>query len=106
MKDRVVKRLVSNMKCGVCGQCYGLDNVNILSHRDDLWFVRVFCDHCETEGLVAAVARESRPAKSASASAAEGAHVLSGPIGMDDVLDMHNLLKDFTGDISDLLSES
>ena len=57
MDEKFVRKLLSNMKCGICGCQYDSGNIKILGHREDLWFLSVFCPSCKSQGLVAAVVK-------------------------------------------------
>jgi len=108
MDHRFVKRLMSSMKCNVCGQRYDMANVNVLGRQDDLWFVKVSCPSCHSDALVAAVIREGETAEVVNeftqTDYARFRH--ASVIDMNDVLDTHNFLKDFDGDFSKLFSEN
>ncbi|HJX70237.1 MAG TPA: hypothetical protein VJ441_03995 [Dehalococcoidia bacterium] len=93
------------MKCGVCGQSYESTDINVLGHREDLWFLSVYCPACKSQGLVAAVIKEGKlPEVITELSEAERAKFsATPPIGSEDVLDMHILLDKFSGDFSSLL---
>ncbi len=99
--------LAANMKCVTCGQRYRPEDIRVLGHRDEFWIMAVSCRNCETQGIVFAMVREGE---------APAAEVLSEltreewkkfgsmpHIGMDDVLDIHGLLRDFQGDMYELL---
>ena len=60
MEDKLIKRLMTSLKCDSCGQHYEVYNIDILGHREDMWFLKVFCPSCHTRCLVAAVVKESR----------------------------------------------
>ena len=107
MDERFVRRVIATMKCGVCGQRYEASDVNILGHRDDLWFLGVFCTHCRSRGLVAAMIKEGKNAEVISdLSEEEYARFLEGEeVRADDILDIHEFLKGFNGDFSKLFSE-
>ena len=60
MDEKFLKKLLATMKCGMCGNQYQSGNVNILGHKEDLWFLSVFCPSCKTQGLVAAVVKEGK----------------------------------------------
>jgi len=95
---------MATVKCSVCGYPYDAEHVNVLGHEQDLWFMSVFCPHCRSKGLVAAVVREEK-AKTAQHSPPEKAFCVDGPaVGVDDVLDIHNFLKGFDGDFRGLFS--
>ena len=106
MEERLIKKLMTSMKCESCGQNYEVYNIDILGHREDLWFLRVFCPICHTQCLVAAVVREGRVPELISDLAKEELDESRDTvIGMDDVLDMHSFLKDFDGNFSRLFGQ-
>lgn len=107
MQERFIKRLLSTIKCSVCGQRYQVANVNILGHYGELWFTSVFCPACGTQALVAAVIKEGKLAEVVTdLTEEEYAKFLdSAPVEMDDVLDIHNFLKGFGGDFSNLFTK-
>ncbi len=108
MDKNSIKRLISSIKCGVCGELYEIDSIHVLAHEGDLWFLKTFCSACHTRCLVAAVIREGRPAEVIT-DLTEAELDKFGGVGRltaDEVLDMHNFLKDFDGDFSRLFSRS
>lgn len=105
MDERFIRKLLSNMKCGVCGQHYEPANIKVLEHREDLWFLSVYCPGCKSQGLVAAVIREGKAPEIVTELTEVEKSKLSTPIDSDDVIDMHTFLKDFGGDFSSLFSK-
>ena len=107
MEEGLIKRLMASIKCSVCGQRYEVDNINILGQQEDLWFLSASCPACHTRCLVAAVIREGRvPEVTTDLTEAElGRFMNVGKTTADEVLDMHNFLKDFDGDFSRLFSQ-
>jgi len=105
--EGVIKSLMASMECSACGQCYGEDNVDFLGHEGGLWLLRVVCSACHTQYLVAALVREGRvPEFITDLTEAEldkfrNMDVLTA----DETLDMHNFLKDFTGDVCQLFGQ-
>ena len=107
MEEGLIKRLMASIKCGVCGQRYEVDNINVLGHQEDLWFLSASCPACHTRCLVAAVIREGRVPE-VTTDLTEGEldrFVNVGKATADEMLDMHNFLKDFDGDFSRLFSQ-
>jgi hypothetical protein len=106
MDDKFIKKLLSNMKCGVCGHNYEFANVNVIGHREDLWFVTVFCPSCRSKGLVAAIVTEDKQLEVITElTEAELTKFSASPsVGSDDVLDMHTFLEKFDGDFLSLFS--
>ena len=107
MEEGLIKRLMASIKCGVCGQHYQADNVDILGHEEDLWFLAAVCSACHTQCLVAAVITEDRvPEVISDLTAVELDRLRNrGLVTADEVLDMHNFLKGFDGDFSRLFSQ-
>jgi len=102
MDERFIRKLLSNMKCGVCGHHYEPANIKVLEHREDLWFLSVYCPGCKSQGLVAAVIREGKAPEIVTELTEVEKSKLATPIESDDVIDMHTFLKDFSGDFSSL----
>ncbi|MCX5998886.1 MAG: hypothetical protein NTU41_04660 [Chloroflexi bacterium] len=104
MEDKFLKRVLSKMKCGVCGRRYEPANVSVLGHREDLWFISVFCSSCHSQGLVAAMVKEGKlPEVITELTEAEEGR-FSEAVGSDDLIDVHEFLKEFDGDFSSLFS--
>lgn len=107
MVEDLIKRLIASIKCGVCGQHYGVANINILGHRRDLWYLRALCSACHTQSLVAVVIKEDRmPEAITDLTETELDKFRDlGVLNANDVLDIHNFLKDFSGDFSRLFNQ-
>jgi len=100
----LIKRLLASIKCGACGQRYDVDNIDVLGHQEELWFLRVFCSTCHTQYLVVAVIKEDTVTEVITDLTEAELEKFSGSgrVIANDVLDMHNFLKDFGGDFSQL----
>lgn len=107
IEESVIKKLMALTKCGVCGQCYEVDNIHVLGHEKDLWFLKAYCSACHSQSLVAAVIKEGRmpdfitDLTEAELDKFKNADVVTA----DDVLDAHILLRDVDGDFSQLFSQ-
>jgi len=105
MEEGLIKKLMTSMKCDACGQRYEMSDIDIIGHRDDLWFLRVFCPACHTRCLVAAVVKESRVSGGVTGPGEEAPDRFGkDAIDVDDVLGMHDFLKGFDGDFSRILA--
>ncbi len=106
MEEGQIKKILASMKCGICGQKYEGSNIKILGHRDELWFLSVFCQSCCSQGLVAAVVKEGRDTELITDLKPEELPLFKDRDGIqaDDVLDVHQFLKTFDGDIASLFS--
>lgn len=106
MEDRLIKKLMTSMKCEECGQNYESFNIDILGHRKDMWFLRALCSSCHTQCLVAAVVREDKVVEEVDDfTMGEMNKNQCGAIEIKDVLDMRNFLVDFDGDFSSFFEQ-
>ena len=107
MEESLIKRLVASIKCTTCNQRYEAGNVSIVGHYGDLWFVGVICPTCRTQYLVAAVIKEDTASEIITdfTEAERDRFNNFGTVTADEMLDMHNFLKDFAGDSSRLFSQ-
>ena len=107
MDEGIIKNLMTSMECSSCGQSYQVDNIEVMGHHEDLWFLGISCSVCQTQYLVVAIITEERvPEIITDLTKAEldkfgGA----GKLTADDVLDIHGFLKGFDGDFSRLFSK-
>lgn len=108
MDDGIVRELMTSVNCAVCGQRYQKGNVDVLYHQQELWFISVFCQSCQTKGLVAALIKESGEAQLVTdLTEEEMARFIESPaVTADDILDLHAFLKDFDGDFASLFGKS
>jgi len=106
VEEGLIKRLMASIKCGVCRHRYEVDNINVLSHDQDLWFLSAICPSCHTRCLIAAIVREGKaPEIITDLTEAELSRFRNAAkLTADDVLDMHDFLKNFDGDFSRLFS--
>ena len=106
MEENFIKRLMASVKCSVCEQHYEPDNISVLGHQDKLWFLRTSCSACHTQYLVAAIIKEDKmPELVSDLTEAELDRFQNvGVPTADEMLDMHNFLKNFNGDFSQLFN--
>jgi len=101
-----IKKLLAAMKCGACGRHYEADSIDVLSQQEGLWFLKILCPACRTQYLVVAVAREDTVQEAITDLTEAELEKFSsiGRVVADDVLDMHNFLRDFDGAPSQLFN--
>ena len=87
--------LPDGLPCSVCDEAVPASRIRLLARRDDLAFLEIDCGACGNATLGFVVAGE----------ADEPAPQFGGrPVSADDVLDMHQLLATWHGDLAGLLS--
>ena len=107
MEEKLIKRLMTLVKCGSCRQNYEVHDIGVIGHSEDIWFLRVLCSSCQSHCLVAAIINEDKmPEVVTDLTETELEEFAAGDmVGGDDVLNMHNFLEDFDGDFSRLFGQ-
>lgn len=97
--------------CAACGQPYGEGHIRLLARREELWFVDLSCPHCGSQAVAIVTVQFEAEAADASASDAHQATMASPSaspsppaVSVDDVIDAHVLLRDFEGDVHQLIA--
>jgi hypothetical protein len=105
--DGFIKGLMTSVKCGVCGQPFELGSVDVLGHHEDLWLLGTVCSACNTRCVMAAVVKKNRvPEIITDLKEAELDKFGNvGAITADEMLDMSNFLRDFSGDFARLFNQ-
>jgi hypothetical protein len=108
--ESLVRHLMNTVRCSSCGANYQADDVTVLGHQGELWFLTVVCPRCRTQGLIAALLRgtpESLATPPAELTAADDPRARAGePVTEADVADMRDFLRHFHGDLHTLLRAS
>ncbi len=104
MEEGTIKKLMTSLKCDTCGQHFKPTDVEILGHREELWFFRVSCSICTTACLITASVKEKALADAVNDLTAFELKGFSSAnnVDTDDVIDMRNFLRGFDGDFNAL----
>lgn len=105
MNEKIIKNLLSNVKCGYCGQHCKPANIDVVGQQENLWLLSVYCPSCRSQGLVVVAIKESKVPEVATELTETEKSKFSTSVSSDNVIDMHIFLKDFSGDFSHLFSE-
>lgn len=99
---KILRERARDYDCGTCGTNHSQSELSVLGKREGAYVVRVVCSKCATNitllvyvgekpqaqrGLTAGPKRQRRP-----------------PVSLDDVIDAHDLLESFSGDVSELFA--
>lgn len=87
--------LPDGLRCTVCDERVPVTRVRLLAWRDDLAFLEIDCGACLSTTLAFVMGGWSE---------AQATEPDADPISTDDVLDMHELLATWRGDLTGLLS--
>jgi hypothetical protein len=104
MEERVVKKLMTSVKCTSCGQNYHSADVEITGHHFDLYFLQVCCSSCHSRFMLTVVVTVGKnPEIITDLNPSELADSRHSDIPTaNDVLDMHAYLRQFNGDFNGL----
>ena len=107
VEEDVIRNLMASIECSICGQYYETDNVSVLGHEEELWFLRVSCAACNNQYLVAAMIKEDSPPETHidPTEPEPDRYRNEGVPTADEMLDMHNFLKNFDGDFAQLFRQ-
>ena len=61
MDKKFIDKVMTQVKCGVCGQEYEASGIRVVGHQDGLWFVHVICTSCRSQGLIAIAIKQENP---------------------------------------------
>jgi hypothetical protein len=87
-----LRALLDGVTCTVCEDRVPADRIRLLAWREDLAFLEIDCAACQSTTLGFAMAHASPDEPVANPEAA--------PISSDDVLDMHEFLARWDGDLA------
>jgi hypothetical protein len=103
MEERIIKKLMTSVKCTNCGQNYEIQNVKILGNHHGLWFFSVYCSSCKSQFLIAATVSRDKVAVVSDLTENELSRFKNaGTLTADDVLDMYSFMENFNGDFAKL----
>ena len=101
---------LTSFGCAACGAAYEPGRIRLLAERDGLFFVDLACTACASRAVaIGTVEVDDQDEPHADAGdlvrlAPMGSRDQADPIGVDDVLEMHRLLKGFEGGTVELLA--
>lgn len=108
-REREITRLVLSAvdECAVCGREYQTENIAIIGNRGDLWVLMLRCPACRKQGFIAALINGEGPPRALlpPADMNEALAIAGDPVTARDVLDMHEFLDRFRGNLGEYLSD-
>jgi hypothetical protein len=94
---RILREQAKDYDCSVCGTNHSRSDIRVLGKVDTMWIVRVTCSKCETSIKLLVQLEErrvaARPVKERTG------RQLRPAVTADDVIDAHEFLEGFDGDV-------
>lgn len=98
---------LTSFGCAACGRAYAPEGIRMLAERDGLFFVDLACLMCGSQATaIVTIELEDGATPRADVPELEPAAAIGGrgaPVDLDDVLDVHQLLSTYEGDLAGLL---
>ncbi len=105
----ILRRLREEAKkfdCSVCGTNHTRSDIRVLGKLDAAWIVRVTCSTCQTAFKLLVVVEERTAAVTPVREEPARPVRRRPPITDDEVLDAHEALRDFGGDVAALFERA
>ena len=99
---RLLRQQAKEYDCGVCGANHASSEIQLLGRLDSAWMVRVTCSRCETS--IKLLVRVDRERASLAPIKERSARERRPPVSLDDVIDTHEFLEQFEGDVHALFA--
>lgn len=106
-KRRLVLRLVTRLRCAECSRLYDPEDFVLVHRRQDSWVLSTRCRHCDEPCHVVVYMRlDAEPEALVDLVPEEVKVAEKWPrITVDDVLDVHIVLQEFSGDLAMLFHD-
>lgn len=101
---------LASFGCAACGEAYGDGHIGLIAQREELFFVDLSCDRCGSQAVAIVTIRieddvpalETGELLPAIVDDERGGE--TDAVSADDVLDAHQLLAGFEGDVHELIA--
>lgn len=97
----LIKQLITTVRCARCHQHYSVEDVRVVGRQNDLWLLEVTCGNCQSHGWALALLKGAEHELKHTGVMPEEPQIPR--INAEDVLNFHEFLRDFDGDVYDLL---
>ncbi len=109
--ERWLTSELASFGCAACGQPYGQGHIHLIAQREELFFIDLSCDHCGSQAVaIVTIQIDGDKAKFEGDELVRASGDVVGsagdasPVSADDVLDAHELLAGFDGDVHQLMA--
>ena len=102
---RFLRDQAKGYDCNVCGQNHSKSDIRVLGRLESAWIVRVQCSRCQTSFKLLVVIDDALAAAAQPRSETTAARTRERrrpPLSADEVLDAHEYLNGYQGDLKSL----
>jgi hypothetical protein len=106
-KHRLILRLIAKLRCLDCGQFYDPHDLAVLQRGQDVWVFSARCGRCHKLTHIVVFMHLNADVEPVGDLTPEELEISDQwpPITSDDVLDVHELLEHFDGDLAALIAD-
>ena len=101
---KFLREQAKNYDCSVCGTNHSKSEISVLGKREGGWVVRVTCGKCETAITLLVYVGENSTSTAKPLPAPQTRRPRRPPVSLDEVLDAHDFLESFNGDVRELFA--
>ena len=100
---RILRERAKDYDCGVCGTNHSKSEISVVGRREGAYVVRVVCSKCDTN-ITLLVYVGDKQSTGMKALGEPPKRTRRPPVSLDDVIDAHDFLGSFEGDVSALFA--
>lgn len=103
--ERLLKQLISSYRCHTCRRPFKRERIRVSARGEDFWLISVRCAYCREWHLFGVTLRDEGAADTPLTDLSpeeEERFAALAPVSSDDILDVHEALARFSGDVSAL----
>lgn len=103
----LIRQIAARVTCAVCSHHFAANDIELVGKRENVWAMRVNCRECKTKALLLAVVSQGTARRVESDLVPEDWERFkeNSPISVDDVIAIHEFIRSYDGDFTDILEE-
>ncbi len=103
----MIRQIVAQARCSMCGHSYNVNDVRIIGKRDNAVAMSVACRECRTQALFLAVLGQgkTKPIYTDLAPSEWDRFKSRAAISVDDVIEFYLFMDSYDGDLSEIMDE-
>ncbi len=106
-KNEIIEKIARQVKCTACGRRHRPNDFDVLEETETMAVMRITCRECRKESIIMAVVqrRRVRPVYTELDPEEWERFRDAPPLTPDDVINIHRAMKEYVGDLTDVLED-
>ncbi len=101
----LIKNIYTALKCPACGEVYEIEEIQFIGQFDGLFLIQMTCSKCKLPVSVNFYAKENPKDFLSDLKIMDLKSIPREPISTNEVIDFHSSLKNFDGDLKNILNK-